>query len=74
MNTHFLLASSPPGDVVFYALLVLLGCPVLALTFFIASAVLFVQKERKPAEICAILGLLFSLVPLLSWLLVDGLQ
>lgn len=74
MNTEILIASSPPGNVVFIALLVLFGCPLLALTFFIASVVLFAQKERKTAKICALLGLLFTLVPLLSWLLVDGLQ
>jgi len=65
MNTDFLLASNPPSLLgVLIVIFVFFACPVLALTFFIASGVLYAQKERKPAIVYALLGLLCTLAPL----------
>ena len=72
MNTDILLASGPPRDFLFLilkALLLCFVCPLLVLSFFIASMVLFAQKKRKPAELCALLGFLSIVLSLALWLI-----
>lgn len=64
MNTDIPLGSGPYFSTVLLLLFAFIFCPILAVTFFIASAVLYARKERKPAFVFALLGLLSTLPPL----------
>lgn len=68
MNTLLLLASRPPSIGVLIGGLLFICCLILALVFFIASGVLFAQKQRKPAGICVRFGFLFTILWLLLYL------
>lgn len=68
MSTVLLLASRPPSIGVLISGLLFICCLALALVFFIASGVLFAQKQRKPAGICVRLAFLFTILWLVLYL------